>query len=777
MYKPYPARPKKTNIVRNRTGCRTCRLRKKKCDETKPVCRACQRIGVECQGYAPRFEFRDATPSVAQDQSPPGEVNNVHHGSTTAATHELSYITTVAGGPGRSYRKIEDGPPGYNFLSPSPVSRHKERQSEHHLDEPDATDIEAPALKRRLTDANIGLVIPKLEPDDPVLRSPQSLFDNVVKTPSSVGNETPIPHSPPDRKHSFELTSPRRWNPGSSMEGQSNSKISEGHQSHEDESQADEWLQLSASSSPSNHIIFMLDTIYAHHLELHFNRILPNTMRPYLRRLPESGFLRSSILAVGAGSLYRFGTVGRGHQLQQSQHGFDTISPSLHKERSVRHYGDALKQIIAASAGPVSPELQEALLAAVLLLCYYELELGGFSGLRSHIRGANAIITSCFGGLSASQSGRDLLQLWSGFRSTHCTWKMPHHALEPEGQVSSSSSSSSSFGVGSSLAVRYSFRPSRTIAIAEILGEIIEARQRLVVSMCTQHTPDQRRHSNAGADADTIGEEDPGMQMLARLSSRLGFEVSDVDKAEVRRTWYHGESALLDLMGVCRRRLDDWHADLPFSSLPVDPFPRKSVTVGQQQDNSTLRPLLFSSSGAAMDFVYYALGCLLSDENCLRETLLTSNQASKPERDVGSPNLWVSVILRTIIGIDLESLEKPRMFPFNLQEILYFLALACNRESDLSFIVDVLFPRLEACARGTDWEWVQFNGRLVGLIAEQASRGRQVLHMLPRAERFVGPETMFDLKHKFQVLVHGRINGGGLFSDYVDIHAPLQKSA
>ncbi|WVF69939.1 hypothetical protein IAT40_004724 [Kwoniella sp. CBS 6097] len=36
---------------RGKTGCITCRLRKKRCDEAKPICATCTRLGIECMGY------------------------------------------------------------------------------------------------------------------------------------------------------------------------------------------------------------------------------------------------------------------------------------------------------------------------------------------------------------------------------------------------------------------------------------------------------------------------------------------------------------------------------------------------------------------------------------------------------------------------------------------------------------------------------------------------------------------------------------------------------
>ncbi|KAI1090799.1 hypothetical protein F5B19DRAFT_461660 [Rostrohypoxylon terebratum] len=61
MYKPAPPRPKQSSIVRTRTGCRNCRARRKKCDEKKPSCTGCTRLGKRCDGYATKLEFRSVS--------------------------------------------------------------------------------------------------------------------------------------------------------------------------------------------------------------------------------------------------------------------------------------------------------------------------------------------------------------------------------------------------------------------------------------------------------------------------------------------------------------------------------------------------------------------------------------------------------------------------------------------------------------------------------------------------------------------------------------------
>ncbi|OOF93891.1 hypothetical protein ASPCADRAFT_172767 [Aspergillus carbonarius ITEM 5010] len=57
MYRPAPPRPKKTDIVRSRNGCKSCRKRKTKCDEQRPTCGTCKRLGKICETIRPEFKF------------------------------------------------------------------------------------------------------------------------------------------------------------------------------------------------------------------------------------------------------------------------------------------------------------------------------------------------------------------------------------------------------------------------------------------------------------------------------------------------------------------------------------------------------------------------------------------------------------------------------------------------------------------------------------------------------------------------------------------------
>ncbi|KAF5593443.1 transcriptional regulatory moc3 [Fusarium pseudoanthophilum] len=59
---------------RVRSGCLTCRARKVKCDEAKPVCNNCTRLQRQCT-YKPRRVYR---PTASADNSPPGQPSSLH---------------------------------------------------------------------------------------------------------------------------------------------------------------------------------------------------------------------------------------------------------------------------------------------------------------------------------------------------------------------------------------------------------------------------------------------------------------------------------------------------------------------------------------------------------------------------------------------------------------------------------------------------------------------------------------------------------------------------
>ncbi|KAI5256828.1 trimeric LpxA-like protein [Aureobasidium subglaciale] len=76
---------------RTKTGCHTCRRRKKKCDEAKPQCTNCTRGGFPCEGYGPKHELNVKLPSKTvplQAKSVEGHAFPAHRQSAPGAAAE-----------------------------------------------------------------------------------------------------------------------------------------------------------------------------------------------------------------------------------------------------------------------------------------------------------------------------------------------------------------------------------------------------------------------------------------------------------------------------------------------------------------------------------------------------------------------------------------------------------------------------------------------------------------------------------------------------------------
>lgn len=72
VIKPKRRVAKRTGTVRRRTGCLTCRSRRKKCDEVYPICGHCTRLNLVCKRETPRSVLTDepSTSTTEADAAP-----------------------------------------------------------------------------------------------------------------------------------------------------------------------------------------------------------------------------------------------------------------------------------------------------------------------------------------------------------------------------------------------------------------------------------------------------------------------------------------------------------------------------------------------------------------------------------------------------------------------------------------------------------------------------------------------------------------------------------
>ncbi|KAF2872183.1 hypothetical protein BDV95DRAFT_38257 [Massariosphaeria phaeospora] len=70
--------------LRVKTGCETCRIRRVKCDETKPECNRCTKTGRKCEGYKHVARSRDQSPAAAASYRNPSFLVVPHRPTPTS---------------------------------------------------------------------------------------------------------------------------------------------------------------------------------------------------------------------------------------------------------------------------------------------------------------------------------------------------------------------------------------------------------------------------------------------------------------------------------------------------------------------------------------------------------------------------------------------------------------------------------------------------------------------------------------------------------------------
>ncbi|KAL2427351.1 hypothetical protein ABEF95_012098 [Exophiala dermatitidis] len=114
------------SIKRVRTGCWTCRKRGYRCDEAKPVCATCVRLGIECQGYEIRLTWMQSVSRTKnQKNQNPRRKASATTTTTTTSTIETQKSSSSALAPS-SRKASTTQPPGFDMatlkLPPSPTS-------------------------------------------------------------------------------------------------------------------------------------------------------------------------------------------------------------------------------------------------------------------------------------------------------------------------------------------------------------------------------------------------------------------------------------------------------------------------------------------------------------------------------------------------------------------------------------------------------------------------------------------------------------------------------
>ncbi|KAK3695385.1 fungal-specific transcription factor domain-containing protein [Podospora appendiculata] len=123
-----PPKQKTQMHRRSRTGCYTCRLRRKKCDEGNPTCTACKHLGLQCEYKRPmwwsnndaRRKHKDDIKMIIKRKKLSEKSSTVHHSvnSPPGLSHSLPTSATFSDPLDRTRSASIDSHFGFNFNSP-----------------------------------------------------------------------------------------------------------------------------------------------------------------------------------------------------------------------------------------------------------------------------------------------------------------------------------------------------------------------------------------------------------------------------------------------------------------------------------------------------------------------------------------------------------------------------------------------------------------------------------------------------------------------------------
>src|SRR6478735_6737250 len=115
----------------NLTGCYTCRLRRKKCDEGTPMCTACKHLGLACEYKRPmwwsnndmRRKHKEDIKMIIKRKKLSEKSTHTHTiqtavGSPPGLSHSLPTSATFSDPLDRARSGSIDSHFGYNFNSP-----------------------------------------------------------------------------------------------------------------------------------------------------------------------------------------------------------------------------------------------------------------------------------------------------------------------------------------------------------------------------------------------------------------------------------------------------------------------------------------------------------------------------------------------------------------------------------------------------------------------------------------------------------------------------------
>lgn len=307
-----------------------------------------------------------------------------------------------------------------------------------------------------------------------------------------------------------------------------------------------------------------------------------------------------------------------------------------HEALAHQFYGVAMRKIRQWS--PSSATTPSTTLAVMILLCCLESLMGNFEAFSLHSSGVQKMLeadTSPIGENDGSRS--DLLAAWTQARMHN--WWLRFHFSSP-----------AMHGNSTTLSLpREVLAESRTHTRLTILHALCELYR-------LQHTS----------------------------LARLWYDVQTVDPfPHSNITWYHAGSSMLDkwscsrtmsygvasdsLMDI-RRSLDEWHAHLSSTEMPIDTTCGRCDVGPSRPDSLQIQPVRFATHLAAMNYAYY---CAARVMTCSGATGLPCSVHHDSNNHGADKDHWMTILLQLAAGLNWSDCLRFNIHTIGIASLLF----------------------------------------------------------------------------------------------------------
>ncbi|OKL61056.1 hypothetical protein UA08_03137 [Talaromyces atroroseus] len=708
-----PRKRMKPGITRVRTGCYTCRRRKVKCDEEKPACRACNHLGLRCEGYALRYKFCDpqtlnAAALVPERSSAPQQ------SAALKRSDQFAYSTTL-----RSGSRLDDN--GFGEFPSIAIDT---------------------LLSSKSSFGDASETGTQIQSNNASINRQYSPFNNAFL--STVGNWASTDYCDPNLPvRRLTLSAPQI---GFSSPEDTTSSSDSGDTSY-------------ASTTPESILPAFKNTIHlaspltrirnsASLTEFYFTQwhngvapLLPPVFRDITTEIPDFPPLRNAILAISAAYVAHLESliVRTAHRRNRKSY---YIPQKDHQYQSLQYYNKVITGIGQCVEMP--PQMKSLDVLATLLLSYYfELDSGSFTGGIGHMTVIDKFLASHDEEIRSYRAGQKLLSTWMNLRSqfvnrylgSHIS-SMPSHSID-------------TFPLNRTIDKGESHNDSITIMMCDC--KLLS--RRIILDLCVA-----RGETRSGSDSSALD------KILTQISIPKPRRESVSQLAAIDDGYWKS-------LAEQRERLDEWHSTLDLSELPIESYvsQRQGVT-GQsstEMDKIDILPLKFHTFEAAMNYTYYAHAQLMCSQDVIPRLKGTKFVVPALTRK-DSP--WAELILRITAGIQISDCIYKNIFTAGILSTLAACIVLCPRADVATWIQDWI-RRVEdfgiPLESGLPFGIIK---RIISFILDERKSGRDVLFILPLDTEDADKSDLYQSDFKMQVAVCGKdMHTGKMYNETVEM--------